>query len=393
MATRVSKPLDPMVPKDFLLGPVFAATKQTGPRTVVLPGRGLEYTVGGFHPLRPDMQPPGLDVRHARATFAILSFRNFFDSSPSFTFSLNELCHRYANSNGGRYSREIKSILADLIDSFFKVTDLKDGTHHIYRIIERIDIGGRGVRRKDAHLASSKQLEMWFNGVTLSPEFFGILQNITELQQLRLDVLTSMRSNLAQAIYLYIPSRAHHHRKGSPFKIRLSNLLEQVGARVTEEKWLRKQTFTQNKHSVVTQLDGAEMLTGTFRVDLAETRDKSDYNLLAWVEPHKADSTRAEPQSRLVDAFLKGQGQTRGEAKKRLSKQTGLDEYHVSLLERAKVKVEGNERFFEMAKALLGKTRFEGLLGEAKNDALEGTAPTKTPTHRLIHRIMRALEA
>jgi hypothetical protein len=52
---------------------------------------------------------------------------------------------------------------------------------------------------------------MWFNGCTLSPEFFGLLSSIAELQNLKLNVFTSIRSPLAQAIYLYIPSRAHHH--------------------------------------------------------------------------------------------------------------------------------------------------------------------------------------
>ena len=46
---------------------------------------------------------------------------------------------------------------------------------------------------------------------------------------------------------------------------------------------------------------------------------------------------------------------------------------------------------FELAKALLGSTRFEALLAEAKGDALEGRPTSKTPNHRLMSRIMESL--
>ena len=48
---------------------------------------------------------------------------------------------------------------------------------------------------------------------------------------------------------------------------------------------------------------------------------------------------------------------------------------------------------FELAKALLGRTKFEALLSEAKGDALEGRPTTKTPNHRLRSRIIEALSA
>lgn len=390
--TETEEPvINPLVPKDFLIAPVFAAKKQTGARTVVIPSKNLEYTVGGFHPLRPELTPPALDVRHARAAFAILSFRDIFGNTPSFSFSMNELCHRYANSNGGRYSREIKSILADLIDGFFRVKDLKTGETRVFRIIERIDVRGKGARRKDAALANTPQLEMWFNGVTLSPEFYGLLQEIAELQHLKLNVLTSLQSNLAQAIYLYIPSRAHHHTAQKPFKITLSNLLGQVGMSVPQHKSQRKKLFVQNKKSILSQLNGCETLSGIFRVALKETKDGSDFNLLAWVD--KPDLKIPDfGSSKLVDAFLAGGGgRTREQVKKLLRTPSRLSDYDLELLQKARITVEGNEAFFQMAKALLGQARFNGLLSEAKAAALEGQKATKSPNARLGHRIMEAL--
>ena len=192
-----------------------------------------------------NLKPPALDVRHARAIFALLSFRNPFaeDGTRLIRFSFNELCRRYANSNGGRYSRAIAEIVHDLMDSYIRITDLKTGVAHSYRLIERVDIEDRPIRRKDAHLAKSPhQLEMWFNGCTLSAEFAGLLNRISELQHLKLDVFTSIRSPLAQAIYLYIPSRACHHAEGNPFEISLTKLLEQVSFPIPQHKSVRKKT-------------------------------------------------------------------------------------------------------------------------------------------------------
>ena len=73
-------------------------------------------------------------------------------------------------------------------DSYICVTDLKTKVSHRYRLLERIDVEGRPPRRKDARLATSQQEEMFFNGCTLSPEFFGLLGRITELQHLKVPV-------------------------------------------------------------------------------------------------------------------------------------------------------------------------------------------------------------
>ena len=194
-----------LAPKDYFLGPIFAATKQTGPREVTIGDR--RYQIGGSNAMRRNSQKPALDVRHARAIFALLSFRDPFAESRLIRFSFNEFCQRYARTNGGRYARAISGIVADLIESYISVTDLKTGVGHQYRLIERLDIESRPPRRRDSKLAKSDQSELWFNGCSLSPEFFGLLGKITELQHLRLDVFTAIRSPLAQAIYLYIPSR------------------------------------------------------------------------------------------------------------------------------------------------------------------------------------------
>jgi hypothetical protein len=378
-------------PKDYFVGPVFAATRQLGPREVVIGGR--RYSIGGFHPLRPDLSPAALDVRHARAIFSLLSFRDPFEDTRLIRFSFNEFCRRYANSNGGRYARAIAGIVADLLDAYIRVTDQKSGVAHEYRLIERIDIEKRPIRRKDARLAKSRQLELWFNGCTLSPEFYGLLSKIAELQHLKLNVFTSIRSPIAQAIYLYIPSRAHHHTENDPFEISATKLLEQISVPVPPQKSLRKRVFNKHEdegHSVIQQLDGLETLSGIFRVRLAETTDASDWKIQAWVE-RRERKTRLDPaNSKLVAAYLES-GRPRELLEQALADIQPLFDYEIMLLATAKVEFEKNRKFFEMARAILKGPRFVSLLAEAKGDELEGRKAIKNPTARLIHRIMEAV--
>ena len=376
-------------PKDYFLGPVFAATKQTGPREVTI-GES-RYQIGGFHPLRPELSPPALDVRHARAIFSLLSFRDSYDDTRLIRFSFNEFCRCYARTNGGRYARAIKKILADLLDSYIRVTNLKTNIDHQYRLIERIDIEGRPPRRRDSRMATSRQRELWFNGATLSPEFYGLLNRITELQHLKLDVFTSIRSPLAQSIYLYLPSRASHHQETDPFEITLTKLLEQVSFPIPSQKNRRRQIFTKNKNPIMEQLDGIETLTGRFRVNLVETSDSSDWKLQAWVEKSKQKSKLTAENSKLVAAYLKS-GRPRELLDQALSNIQPLSGFETDMLEVAGVEIQRNRLFFEMAKAILKQPRFVALLGEAKGDLLEGRKATKNPTARLIHRIMQAIE-
>ena len=380
----------PLIPKDFMLGPVFAASKQAGPRQVTV--RNREYTIGGFHPIHRTRLSPALDVRHARLCFAILSFRDLFSDSPKFHFSFNELCRRYAGSNGGRYSRDIGDILGDLMDTYFEIRNLETGISHTYRILEHIDIEKRPIRRRDSVKAKSNQRELWFHGVTIAPEFYNLLQDIAELQYLKLEVFTSIRSQLAQAIYLYIPSRAHHHNESNPFEITIPKLLEQVSHPVPKFKSRQKKLFLQNRNSVLSQLDGKETLTGKLRVNLDETADGKAFKLQAWIEPKEEKKSPSKAKSKFIQAFL-DRGVSQEEIQKRLKRIYPLDSYELELLKKGDVVVDGNEPFLEMAKALLGRNRFEQLLSEAKGDALEGIKSSKTPTHRLIHRIMEAAKA
>ena len=379
-------------PKDYLIGPVFSARPHLGQRRVVIGER--EYIIGGFDPFDPTAHPPALDVRHARAVFSLLSFRKQGEKTQLIRFSFYEFCRQYANSNGGRYARAILKILGDLAKSYIRITDTNTGRGHQYRLIERVDIETRLPRRRDSKLALSNQQEMFFNGCTLSPEFAGLLDNIAELQYLKLDVFTKIRAPLAQAIYLYIPSRAHHRTEANPFEINLTNLLREVSYPIPKHKSVRYKIFTQREdigHSIVQQLDGLEMVRGNFRVRVVETNDGEDYKLQAWAERGEQKKLIAS-NSKLRAAWI-ASGRSPAEFEQRLANAVPLDSHELDLLEMAAFRVQGNERFLMIAKALLPRSQFLELLHEAKGDELEGRQAKKNPTARLIWRIKSAIKS
>ena len=383
---RQKNHLIPIVPRDFVTAPFFAAARQTEPRVLII--NDVKWVIGDAHPTG-RAASPALDMRHGRACFTLLSFRDRMQNGREIRFSMNEFCRRYAQSRGGRYSREILDLLFDLRETWVR-RESADGTIERFTIIGDIKTLEKPLRRREAIRALTEQGEFWLDRISLSPEFFGLLQQWERLARIRLDVLTSMTSPTAQAIYTFLPSRAVHHAESDPFAIRLATLLEQVSHPVPPHKSVRKKIFTQNRFSILSQLDGKEILNGILRVSLADTKDASDYNLLAWVEKDGVPSPDQPPicNSKLLEAW-RAAGRSKQAFDQRLKYIQPLSFYARELMERASVAIDGNERFFEMAAALLGN-RFEAIVCEAKTDAVEGD-PGRTPTGRLIYRLVESV--
>jgi hypothetical protein len=374
-----------------MLGPIFAAQPQPGGRSVIVSGR--HYRIGGFHPLDPSKHPPSLDVRHGRALFTILSFRSLDPRIPELRFTLREFSQRYCRSYGGLHAQGLRCLLGDLLDTYIRVQDLNSAAAHSYRLIERVHIEERPARGKRTVDQGAPITATWFNCVTLSPEFLKLLNELGRVQPLELGALNALRSRVAQSIYLFLPSRAYHHTSKKPFSITLSRLLEQIGHPVPATRRLRKKLFTQRTSSILGQLDGCATLTGILRVRLSDTADRSDYKLDAWIEATILTVARPDrPRGKLINAFL-GSGRSEADLERRLRQQTPLDSYELDLLERGSIALTGNERFFTLAKALLGRDRFDLLLAEAKGDAIEKRPATKSPTARIIFRITEAIAA
>ena len=272
------------VPRELVTQPFFPARKQTAPRVLTIDG--VKWTIGVP---RPDKRqaPVAFDMRHGRVCFGLLSFRDRLDGAGAIRFSINELAHRMAHSNGGRYSRDLLNLLFDLRDTWVRL-DYPEGPPRTFSVIGGIDVlGSPSVRRRAPTEGATVEPEFWLDRVTLHPEFFKLMNRIERQTGLRLDVLIGMTSDAAQSIYTFLPSRAAHRSADNPFEINLATLMEQIGMTVPQHRSVRKQMFTQRSPSIIEQLDGAETLTGVLRVELAETVDGGDYKLRAWVDRTK----------------------------------------------------------------------------------------------------------
>ena len=397
-------------PKFFSIGPFFAAKEQDGQRIVEYSSKRFE--IGGFDPLDPDHKPPAYDVRHGRMTIALLAIRDENHFGKDVYFSFRDLCSYYAKSRGGRYARDIKKLLSALTRTWVRIIDLETGDAFTVRLLERVYLPERPILRRDHGYLNSRQTDLKLNQISFSAEFYSLLTDIQELQQIRYDEFLSITSPLAQSIYLYMPSRAVHHKDSKPFEITLTNLLEQVSyplpkakskpsdrSAEAHEKKLRRQLFSkksrQSSRSVIEQLDGRKTLTGTFRAKLAETSDGTDWKLQCWVEKELDKFiAQKEPTSALYKRW-RASGKSRAQFQKRLARIRPLDEFEgdgeLYSLQCGNVRTKGNERFLEQALAILGNERFHQLASEAKSDFEMKVKPTIDETRRFIHRILEAV--
>lgn len=343
-----------LVPKDFLTGPIFAARSQKGVREIRVPARdggSNIWRIGGMNPLlEKDTQP--LDVSHARVLFALIKFRDPFDDTNKVTISLSELAQTVANSRGGRFMRDLRRKLAELRDIWIELVYDPDGEKdknikktRAFTLLGHVDIVTHEPRRK----TKNHQKEIWLDYVELHPEFLNLLRDIENMLYIRWDVFKNITSNLAQALYLYLPSRAQYYDGKSPWKVSLTTLLEQTGMKVPSCRSVRKKIFTQNKSSVLSQLNGAELFSGTLRIYLEDTADKKDYNLCCYVEK----SQRTIRQSELKRIYLEA-GHTEEEFNKKLTRGARLDEHEVELLEQMGIKHPEKERGLQLCKAIIG---------------------------------------
>ena len=189
----LSTDIAPKVPKDFISAPLFPARKQSEPRELMV--RGVKWEIGIPEPNTEQTPSPAFDIRHARACFSLLSFRDPNKPELNINFSMNEFCKRYADTQGGRYSRDLLDIILDLRKTWICRT-LPNGDLHKCTILGFVSIHEKFPRKKNSELAN--QRELWLDRVSLHPDFFALLK---EVARIRIDVLNSITSPFAQAIY------------------------------------------------------------------------------------------------------------------------------------------------------------------------------------------------
>jgi hypothetical protein len=285
--------------------------------------------------------------------------------------------------------------------------ELESGEKRMFPALSRIEITARNVRSKKPEKQRTLALDDWavvkreqgkdtsgthvqLDNVALAPEFVELLMDWTQLMHVRLDVLRSLTSDLAQAIYLYIPSRAVHHTKEDPWKITLSALFEQLDLPVPPSKSVRKKILTQHKKSVLRQLNDVPVLKGFLKVGLRLNNDKTDWLFLAWVETSDKLPDLRNSDSALVDAWRRSGRPETELAKVLRTALPDLPDDTRHLAEIARVDLEKIERFLRLCILLLGKNKLLRMLAELKVEVIEGRGP-QNPTGTLIWRLLNEI--
>jgi hypothetical protein len=387
-----------LVPRDWLNGPVFSPKKQLAIREVAV-NKNI-WRMGISNPLtnEPSAQ---IDMTHVRVLLGVLSF---WKGDNPMSMSIRELAKRASGSfgAGGAYFKLLRQKLGDLRDYWIGV-ELENGEKRMFPALSRIEITARNVRSKKPEKQQTLALDDWavvkkqgkdtsgthvqLDNVALAPEFVELLLDWTQLMHVRLDVMRSLSSDVAQAIYLFIPSRAVHHTKEDPWKISLTTLFEQLGMPVPHSKSVRKKILTQHKTSVMRQLNDVPVLKGFLKVSLRLNKDKSDWLFLAWVEINDKLPDLLASDSSLVEAWRKS-GRPETELAKLL--RTALPDLPGDTRDLAKiasVDLEKIERFLRICILLLGKNKLLRMLAELKAEVIEGRGP-HNPTGTLIWRLL-----
>jgi hypothetical protein len=385
-----------LVPRDWLNGPVFSPKKQVSIREIAV-NKNI-WRMGIPNPLT-NVPSAQIDMTHVRVLLGVLSF---WRGDNPMSMSIRELARRASGSFGGAYFKLLRQKLGELRDYWIGV-ELENGDKRMFPALSRVEITVRNVRFKKADKQETLPLDDWaviknqgkdtsgthvqLDNVMLAPEFVELLLDWTQLMHVRLDVMRSLTSDVAQAIYLFIPSRAVHHTRENPWKISLTTLFEQLGMAVPHSKSVRKKILTQHRTSVMHQLNNAPVLKGFLRVSLRLNKEKTDWLLLAWVEVEEKLPDLFTSESPLVEAWRKS-----GRAESDLAKllRTALPEMPGDTRDLAKiasVDLEKSERFLRLCILLLGKNRLHRMLGELKVEVIEGRGP-HNPTGTLIWRLL-----
>jgi hypothetical protein len=391
-----------MIPKDWSSAPVFSPRKQLGPREIIV--NGNTWRMGIDNPLNNQPSRP-IDMGHVRILLAVLSF---WKGDNPLSMSLKELGRRAAGSHGGAYFKLLRQKLGDLRDYWIAV-ELQNGDKRMFPAISRIEISTRNLRgRKQSNNNQQRlALDEWvivdkeprieraravqLDNVALAPEFAEFLCDWTNIMHVRLDVLRTLASDLAQAIYLFIPSRAVHHSKADPWKINLANLYDQLAMNVPSSKSLRKKALVQHgEKSVVKQLNNVPILHGYLRVSLRLNKDKTDWLFLAWVEGRGDLPDLYSSDSALVDAWRKS-GRDEVELAKLLRNPLPeLTDEERYLCEAAKIELPKVQRFIQLCKVAIGKNKLHRVLAEIKVDVVEGRG-IHNPTGTFVWRLLKLI--
>lgn len=292
-----------LVFKDFIKAPIFGVTAHQNE----VECDGWVWKTGVVTPLAQKngvTEPviPGLNVDHAEIMLALMTFQpaNYhFSPNPSgeFKFSLKKLCEVAYGSYSKQYYTKACKVLDDLSKCWGSVFFKDTQETHYFRVLKDILIISKPSRR------NTDGQELWLDNVVLHESYQALLGNLHRQLMIDVRVFRQVTSGpLVKAIYMYIPSRAVHHTKDAPFKIKLQTLFDQLGHKQNKFKYKSKryEIMTRGVKPIIDQLNGVAVYNGTMYCTLKESADGSDWMLCAW-----SKIKNQKPISNLTEKWFK----------------------------------------------------------------------------------------
>jgi hypothetical protein len=311
-----------------------------------------------------------LSLRAARGIMAMLTLR------PAFTaefqqprLSLRTLCRLLKTGGapdeevGGKRLREVAA-LVELLSTFWVSSERPWSNQIEARPLITFSYN----KRTDG----TKVISRWLTDFAMEREFVRAIDQ--DSRAIRFDVLNQFQSELLQSWYLVIPCLASHPHvsAATPWQRNLRSLFHAAG--VSYKDYGAKQfRYERGGQLAVAQMDGAETMSGRLRVRLRENTDRDDWKLEAWIERSARPKLGYNPEGYLFTFWLAA-GRPKEEFEERLRRgPPDINAYDEELLHAAHYPVEkkGNRVFLRQVKALVGESRFQLTLSEAKTSVAE----------------------
>ena len=356
------------LPSVWVSAPLFPPLPQDEPYSITFLDGKYSWTTGCKNTLAytREYDSPylrGFDIRHYDLIAAFISEyrKGHIDKTGRLFVSYKGLLTLIGRTNGTSQIKTISLLLDDLWNTNILWEDNEKKSAVLFRTLSKIE-----TKTEDGN----KTLV----SIQFDPNFITFIDQIEKFISVRLDVKVKLPSPVAQAIYTYIPSRAIYSTEKEPWRISLTTLMKEL--RLPLEKYSskseRKKLFTQNKTSIMQQLDGQPLRSGDlFRCKLEEKKDKKDYYFCCWVKKIEKKTRKSPLLQCWIDAgldvkiFYKLIDERKPLTRKTISdlKYMGLDPVK-------------DQAYFEAAKSILayfGDSDFEGFIADIKCRFDEGT--------------------
>ena len=277
------------IPKDWSLSPIVRPCEVV-PYSVLSNSSQCQWTMGvSMNPLH---SSPALTWWDWRVYFSVLVIL-LQNSTNDEQISFRQIAHVMGSPNCGKTLCAIRRSLFQLRD-FWVGLQRPDGSGVKFPLIEF------WMRTRKTGNAEREVLTK----IRMHQDFVDLLA--TESANIRYDQLRAIRSGITASLYLFLPARVSHWKgKASAKVVGFRSLSSALGLDATPS--VMKKLLTQNalvtplpkKGSVVQQLNGLQMRSGTIRCEIVEA------GLLLWWE------MRIPTSGVLHDAFIRGGGDER----------------------------------------------------------------------------------